>query len=131
MSTVVLDQPLSRAAQPSTSARAATRAFLARIARLRAPAQVGSMDAVLLVVSELVTNAIRHTDGPGALRLKLLDHSIDVCVTDRSPQHPQPRTPSTDGAGGWGWHLIKRLATHTRIKPMPEGGKTICAELPW
>ncbi|MEU4359799.1 ATP-binding protein [Streptomyces virginiae] len=131
MSTAVLDQPLSRAAQPSASARAATRAFLARAARLRAPAEVGSIDAVLLVVSELVTNAVRHTDGPCTLRLKLLDHSIDVRVTDRSPQHPQPRTPSTQGTGGWGWPLIKRLATHIRIKPMPEGGKTISAELPW
>ncbi|MFD3547905.1 ATP-binding protein [Streptomyces sp. NPDC058655] len=69
--------------------------------------------------------------GPCALHLELLDHSIDVCATDRSPQPPRPRTPSTEGAGGWGWFLVKRLATRIRIKPGPEGGKTICAELPW
>ena len=131
MSTAVLDQPLSRMSRPAASARDATRAFLARAARLRAPAKDESTDNVLLVVTELVANAIRHTVGPCALHLELLDGSIDVCVSDCSPQSPQPRTPGTDGTGGWGWFMIKRLATHIHIKPMPEGGKTICAALPW
>ncbi|MEU8843103.1 ATP-binding protein [Streptomyces roseus] len=131
MSTAVLDQPLSRTAQPAASARDAARAFLARAGRLRAPAGNESVDNVLLVVTELVTNAIRHTVGPCALHLELLDHSVDVCVTDRSPEPPRPRTPGTGGTGGWGWFLVKRLATHIRVKPLPEGGKTICAELPW
>ncbi len=127
----VLDQPLSRMNRPSAAARDATRAFLARASRLRAPAKDGSVDNVLLVVSELVANAIRHTEGPCALHLELLGDSIDVCVADRSPRSPAPRTPSADGTGGWGWFMIKRLATHIRIKPVPEGGKTICAALPW
>ncbi|MFD9303203.1 ATP-binding protein [Streptomyces sp. NPDC060048] len=131
MSTAVLDQPLSRVNRPGAAARDATRAFLTRATRLRAPATDESTDNVLLVVGELVANAIRHTVGPCALHLELLDGSIDVCVADHSPQLPRPRTPSTDGAGGWGWFMIKRLATHIRIKPVPEGGKTICAELPW
>ncbi|MFD3328638.1 ATP-binding protein [Streptomyces sp. NPDC058701] len=131
MNTTVLDHPLSRTAQPSASARDATRAFLARAARLRAPAGDESPDNVLLVMAELVANALRHTIGPCALHLELLEHSIDVCVADRSPHHPRPRTPSTEGAGGWGWFLVKRLATRIRIRPEPGGGKTICAELPW
>ncbi|MFD3762703.1 ATP-binding protein [Streptomyces sp. NPDC058622] len=81
--------------------------------------------------SELVANAIRHTDGPCALHLELQDDSIDVCVADRSPRLPQLRTPGTDGTGGWGWFVIKRLATRIHIKAMPDGGKTICAALPW
>ncbi|OEJ30263.1 hypothetical protein BGK67_01820 [Streptomyces subrutilus] len=117
--------------RPVAAARDATRAFLTRAARLRAPAKDASMDNVLLVVSELVANAIRHAVGPCALHLELLEGSIDVCVTDHSPQSPRPRTPGSDGTGGWGWFMIKRLATHIRIKPVPAGGKTICAELPW
>ncbi|MFD3325418.1 ATP-binding protein [Streptomyces sp. NPDC058701] len=131
MSAAVLDQPLSRMNQPGAAARDATRAFLARATRLRAPAKDESADSVLLVAAELVANAIRHTVGPCALHLELLDGSIDVCVTDHSPQPPRPRTPSTDGAGGWGWFLVKRLATHIRIKPTPGGGKSICAAIPW
>ncbi|MFD3762144.1 ATP-binding protein [Streptomyces sp. NPDC058622] len=131
MSTAVLDHPLSRMSRPVASAREATRAFLAGAARLRAPAKAGSMDDVLLVVAELVANAVRYTDGPSALHLELLDDSIDVCVTDESPRLPQLRAPRTDGTGGWGWFVIKRLATRVHIKPMPDGGKTICAALPW
>ncbi|MFD3697983.1 ATP-binding protein [Streptomyces sp. NPDC058646] len=113
------------------AARDATRAFLARAARLRAPGKDESTDNVLLVVSELVANAIRHTVGPCALHLELIEGSIDVCVTDHSPQRPRPRAPGTDGSGGWGWFMINRLATRIRINPVPEGGKTICAALPW
>ncbi|MGW5851780.1 ATP-binding protein [Streptomyces sp. NPDC055254] len=117
--------------RPVAAARDATRAFLARATHLRAPATNESTDNVLLVVAELVANAIRHTGGPCALHLELLDGSIDVCVTDHSPEPPLPRTPGTDGTGGWGWFMIKRLATHIRVNPAPEGGKTICAALPW
>ncbi|MFD3533392.1 ATP-binding protein [Streptomyces sp. NPDC058664] len=117
--------------RPAASARDATRAFLAGASRLRAPAKAGSMDDVLLVVAELVANAVRHTDGPSVLHLELMDDSVDVCVTDQSPRLPQLSTPRTDGTGGWGWFVIKRLATRIHIKPMPEGGKTICAALPW
>ncbi|MEU9419078.1 ATP-binding protein [Streptomyces sp. NPDC048272] len=117
--------------RPAAAARDATRAFLARAAHVRAPVKDESTDNVLLVVTELVANAIRHTVGPCALHLELLDGSIDVCVTDRNPQPPQPRTPGTDGSGGWGWFMIKRLATRIRINPVPGGGKTICAVLPW
>ncbi|MGW1940627.1 ATP-binding protein [Streptomyces goshikiensis] len=131
MSAVILDQTLPRTAEPVATARNATRAFLTRAARLRAPAERGSTDAVLLVAAELVANAVRHTVGPCALHLELLDHSVDVCVADRSSRPPQPRTPSMDGTGGWGWFLVDRLSTHIRISPTPEGGKTICANLPW
>ncbi|MFD3809225.1 ATP-binding protein [Streptomyces sp. NPDC058619] len=131
MSTAVLDHPLSRLSRPAASARDATRAFLAGASRLRAPAKAGSMDDVLLVVAELVANAVRYTDGPCVLHLELQDDSIDVCVADESPRLPQLRTPGTDGTGGWGWFVIKRLATRVHIKAMPDGGKTICAALPW
>ena len=109
MSAAVLDQPLSRMNRPGAAARDATRAFLTRATRLKAPATDESTDNVLLVVAELVANAIRHTVGPCALHLELLDGSLDVCVTDDSPQPPRPRSPSTDGARGWRWFMVKRL----------------------
>ncbi|WP_412079459.1 ATP-binding protein (plasmid) [Streptomyces xanthophaeus] len=131
MTIPVLDKPLPRADQPAASARDATRVFLARAARIRAPARGGSFDAVLLVVAELVTNAIRHTDGPCTLHLELRDDSVDVRVADTNPQPPKPRAPHTDGTGGWGWILVNHLATCIHIEPAPGGGKTICAHLPW
>ncbi|MFD9302870.1 hypothetical protein ACFWCB_09320 [Streptomyces sp. NPDC060048] len=54
-----------------------------------------------------------------------------MSLPGRALDLPDRGPPSTDGTGGWGWFMIKRLATHIRIKPVAEGGKTICAELPW
>ncbi|MFE2481328.1 ATP-binding protein [Streptomyces sp. NPDC059389] len=127
----VLDRSLSRSGQPTASARDATRAFLHRAARIRPPAEPGNGDAVLLVVDELVANAMRHTRGSASLHLELNGDHIDICVTDTSPDPPMPRRPHLDGTGGWGWQLINHLATDVHIDPTPQGGKAICARAPW
>ncbi|MFI8260810.1 MULTISPECIES: ATP-binding protein [unclassified Streptomyces] len=127
----VLDRSLSRGGQPTASARDATRAFLHRATRIRPPAAPGNGDAVLLVVDELVANAMRHTRGSASLHLELNGDHIDICVTDTSPDRPTPRRPHLDGTGGWGWQLINHLATDVHIDPTPEGGKAICARAPW
>uniref|UniRef100_A0AAU2JY32 ATP-binding protein n=1 Tax=Streptomyces sp. NBC_00049 TaxID=2903617 RepID=A0AAU2JY32_9ACTN len=131
MDVPVLDRSLPRGGQPTVSARDATRAFLHHAARIRPPTESGHDDAVLLVVGELVANAIRHTKGPALLHLELNGDHIDICVTDTSSDPPKPYPPHTDGTGGWGWQLINHLATEVHIEPTPEGGKTICARAPW
>ncbi|MFD9338330.1 ATP-binding protein [Streptomyces sp. NPDC060028] len=128
---LVLDRPVPRTGRPATTARGATHDFLHHAAQVRAPARPEYTDAVVLVVTELVTNAIRHTDGPAALHLELLDDHIEIRVTDTSPHPPAPRTPQTDGSGGYGWHLIDRLTTYTHTEPAPDGGKTVCVHAPW
>ncbi|MEJ8641644.1 ATP-binding protein [Streptomyces sp. MS1.HAVA.3] len=58
---------------------------------------------MLLIVAELVTNAIRHTDGPCTLHLELHDDHIEIQVTDTSPTHPNPAHPiPTEPAAGDG-----------------------------
>ncbi|MGW7029109.1 ATP-binding protein [Streptomyces xanthophaeus] len=74
-------------------------------------------------MSELVSNAIRHTDGPCTLHLALQGDHIHTAVTDTSPDPPQPRPPHTDGTGGWGWILINHLTTDVHIEPTPGGSK--------
>ncbi|MCX4547029.1 ATP-binding protein [Streptomyces sp. NPDC012746] len=98
---------------------------------MRPPTRPDSSDIVLLIVAELITNAIRHTDGPCTLHLELHDDHIEIRVTDTSPHPPQPRPPHTDGTGGWGWQLINHLTTHTRTELTHDGGKTIYAHTPW
>ncbi|MET9463778.1 ATP-binding protein [Streptomyces sp. NPDC006544] len=127
----VLDQSVPRTGQPTAIARDATRRFLRRAARTRAPTDPENTDAVLLIVAELISNAIRHTDGPCTLHLELHEDHIEIRVTDSSPDPPQPRPPHTDGTGGWGWQLINHLTTHTHTQPAPNGGKTIYADTPW
>ncbi|MFD3700340.1 ATP-binding protein [Streptomyces sp. NPDC058646] len=131
MATTALNQPVPRTGHPATAARDATRGFLHRATQVRPPARPENADGVLLVVAELVTNAIRHTDGPCTLHLELHRDHLEICVTDTSPHPPRPRRPHTDGTGGWGWLLINHLTTRVRIEPAPGGGKTICAHSPW
>ncbi|NXY95436.1 ATP-binding protein [Streptomyces sp. BR123] len=85
----------------------------------------------LLVASELVANAVRHTGGLCLLDVTWADDGIDIDVTDSSPHPPRLRPPVPAGAvGGYGWPLVNRLASHVEVRPTSAGGKTIHAHLP-
>lgn len=131
MPPLVLDRDLPRMHGAVAAAREATRVFLRQAAQDRPPARPVSTDIVLLVVSELLSKALRHTDGPCKLHSALQEESVDIGVTDTSPYPPQPRAPHTEGTGGWGWLLVSQLTTNLHIEPAPGGGKTICARIPW
>ncbi|MFE9222536.1 ATP-binding protein [Streptomyces lavendulae] len=103
-------------------ARRATRAFLEALGRpaiCRAQA-----DTVVLVVSEVVTNALRHGGGAYTLRLTAHPSCIEVAVEEPSPRMPRMRTPDlVDGTGGFGWQMINDLALTTVVTPGSNGGK--------
>ncbi|MFD0140880.1 ATP-binding protein [Streptomyces sp. NPDC127129] len=85
---------------------------------------------LVLVVSELVTNALRHGGGSCTLDLTAHPDSIEVAVHDRSPQAPRMRTPDLNGGtGGFGWPMVNRLAHTTSVTRRPSGGKTVSAIL--
>jgi anti-sigma regulatory factor (Ser/Thr protein kinase) len=70
---------------------------------------------VRLLVSELVTNSVRHSDvGPGdtvGLDVTLDARRIRVEVSDSGRGfEPRPRKPGQSKAGGWGLFLVDRLA---------------------
>ncbi|MDX3262097.1 SpoIIE family protein phosphatase [Streptomyces sp. MI02-2A] len=63
-----------------------------------------------LIVSELVTNAIRYGRPPSELRL--IRHNVLVCeVTDSSSTQPRLRRARTTDEGGRGLFLVAQLAT--------------------
>ena len=84
---------------------------------------------VLLVVSELVTNACLHTEGPTELRLHATPALLRVEVSDGDPAAPAPRSPH-DGSrpGGHGLHIIGRQSS-TWGTAKTDGGKTVWAEI--
>lgn len=128
MDTMCVDATTIRSATAVADTRETTRAFLEA---LRQPA-VGSeaADTVVLVVSELVTNALRHGGGPYTLRLTAHPDTIEVTVDDPSTQAPWMRTPDLNGAaGGFGWPMVNRLAHATAVTLRPSGGKTVSALL--
>ncbi|MEV8536894.1 ATP-binding protein [Streptomyces sp. NPDC051211] len=85
-------------------------------------------DDVLLVVSELVTNAVRHAPGPFVLELGLVPGGIEITVRDTCSRPPHSRTP--DRTGGRGWTIVQTLARVVRVVPCPDG-KAVHAELSW
>ncbi|MFD6201137.1 ATP-binding protein [Streptomyces rubiginosohelvolus] len=108
-------------------ARESTRNFLDRLVPVVA---AEAADTVLLVVSELLTNGLRHGGGACTLHLTAHRDSIEVAVGDRSPHMPRMRTPDLSGAtGGFGWPMVNRLARATAVTRLTSGGKTVSAFL--
>jgi anti-sigma regulatory factor (Ser/Thr protein kinase) len=73
------------------------------------------MADVRLLVSELVTNSVRHSDmsrpGTVGLDVSLDSGTIRVEVRDRGAGFdPRPRRAGQSKAGGWGLFLVERLA---------------------
>ncbi|MFE2292422.1 ATP-binding protein [Streptomyces sp. NPDC059452] len=86
---------------------------------------------LLLLVTELVTNALRHAGAVTALRLTADRTGVHVRVTDPSPAHPQDRTPDLTGrTGGFGWPMVQRLAREVAVRGSADGGKVILATVP-
>ncbi|MFD5935521.1 ATP-binding protein [Streptomyces sp. NPDC060333] len=87
-------------------------------------------EAVVMVVSELVTNALRHGGGTATMDLSAHPDGIEVAVHDDSPRAPRMRTPDMNGGtGGFGWPMVNRLARTTAVTRRPAGGKTVRALL--
>ncbi|NGO41782.1 ATP-binding protein [Streptomyces ureilyticus] len=119
-------QPLQgTSSQSAGRARNVTRGFLSAVAA-RAGAET---DAVLLVVSELVTNAVRHAGGVTRFHLAAGPGTVTVSVEDASTIAPQPRRTDAVKPGGFGWHLVQALSADVRVSIGPRG-KTVSAVLP-
>ncbi|MFH9264967.1 SpoIIE family protein phosphatase [Streptomyces sp. NPDC017546] len=81
-----------------------------------------------LIVSELVTNAIRYAVGPVRLRL-LFQASLTCEVSDASNTSPRLRHARTTDEGGRGLFLVAQLAHRWGTRYTPRG-KIIWAEQP-
>ncbi|GAB2758369.1 SpoIIE family protein phosphatase [Streptomyces bullii] len=87
------------------------------------------IDPVLLVVSELVTNALVHTDGQVRLDLTLVNDRMRVAVADASPRSPvKPTSIGWEATGGRGILLVEAVSTAWGTVPA-SGGKHVWAEL--
>jgi signal transduction histidine kinase len=79
-----------------------------------------------LVISELVTNAVRYAGGP--IQLRLIRDRVLVCeVSDRSSSQPRRRRAHATDEGGRGLFLVAQLTTRWGSR-YTETGKTIWTE---
>ncbi|MGW4568425.1 ATP-binding protein [Streptomyces sp. NPDC004561] len=108
-------------------ARAAIRTLLAQAGH--EPHHQCSQDAQL-IVSELVTNAVRHAPGPGGLALELTPDAVllRIMVSDSSPHLPELPAHDARRVGGHGLHLVNRLCDHLHTTTL-DSGKQIVAQL--
>ncbi|MCX5000306.1 ATP-binding protein [Streptomyces longwoodensis] len=101
-------------------ARRAVRTLLARAGH---PADERTSQDAQLVVSELVTNAVRHAPGDGGLLLELTPDAgvLTVTVRDSSSSAPEQRPHDAGRVGGHGMHLVTRLCEQVRTVALADG----------
>ena len=73
-----------------------------------------------LLVTELVTNGVRHASerGPVTASVAVGEDKVRVEVSDsgRGFSPPDAPMPRPDGTGGWGLQLVDRVATRWGVK---------------
>ena len=89
----------------------------------------GMSDDLALVVSEMVTNAVRHAAPPVSVEIEASEDDVVVAVCDGSPDRPVPREADDDAEGGRGMLLVNLLTVDHGVRPQPPG-KTVWARLP-
>ncbi|MFF3560660.1 ATP-binding protein [Streptomyces sp. NPDC002574] len=90
-------------------------------------------DTAVLLTTELVTNALRHTDRGAVLTATFAPapaHRLRVEVRDFASRHPRLRSPSTHGTSGRGLQLVQSLADAWGVHAEGDGsGKVVWFEL--
>jgi anti-sigma regulatory factor (Ser/Thr protein kinase) len=82
----------------------------------------------MLLVSELVTNALLHGKGPVELRLRLTRDRLVVEAEDGGQHLPRRRRAGEDDEGGRGLHLVSTLADRWGAR-LTDDGKVVWAEV--
>ncbi|MET7596975.1 ATP-binding protein [Streptomyces sp. NPDC004082] len=120
----------------ATAAREQVRAVVRE--RWDSGARRASAQAVvdlLLVTSELVTNAVRHGRGVAGFEVTDTADGLRLTVRDNSDVVPLGALGSSAMPGhhlghGYGWPLIIRLARDITVERCPGGGKAISVVVP-
>ena len=103
-----------------------------RTARLHVQAALGfhgladyAEDAEI-VTSELVTNAVRHASPPIIVEVMCeTSHSLQVRVSDATPQPPRRGRPDAHDEGGRGLAITEILSDEWGVDPSAGDGKTV------
>jgi anti-sigma regulatory factor (Ser/Thr protein kinase) len=92
----------------------------------------GQLDTVRLLVTELITNSVKHGepgDEPVKVTVTLTDGAVRVEVSDAGPgfEPPPPRDQPLESPSGWGLYLVDRLAHRWGVDS--GGGSAVWFEL--
>ncbi|MET9730372.1 ATP-binding protein [Streptomyces sp. NPDC006458] len=122
---VAAEPAMDRQRLPDSAAAARSRVRHALMGRPGPAPAREVVDDVLLVVTELVTNALRHGGGITAFDVLHDGDTVTLRVGDASTTPPRT-VPRTDPAapGGFGWPLVQRLCRRVTVTAAADG-KTI------
>lgn len=82
-------------------------------------------DAVILMVSELVTNSMCHADSRFAVSVDASPRKVRVEVTDVGPGNPVPQSPNAAKNSGRGLQIVSQLAKDWGVRARRGRGKTV------
>jgi anti-sigma regulatory factor (Ser/Thr protein kinase) len=86
-------------------------------------------ETALLLVSEVVTNAITHGDGRPVVEVDVSSDRMRVCVTDGSEGVPSVQPQDETSEHGRGMFIVDSLASRWGVSPLAPTGKSIWFEL--
>lgn len=87
-------------------------------------------DSAVLIMTELVSNAVRHAKGKG-MRVnvtRLTGQRVRVSVLDRDCTRPRVQDPDPGGEGGRGLFIVDAESVSWGVDLLP-GGKRVWADL--
>ncbi|MEU9190436.1 ATP-binding protein [Streptomyces sp. NPDC048484] len=128
--------PAAAAITTAAMARVYTRSVvLEQWNRVGRTATEAALIDLLLVVSELAANAVRHGGGLVGFEVTPTRQGVRLAVHDNSDVVPAAAFgaggfPSQHHGNGYGWPVIIRLAREIAIERRPEGGKTVSVLVP-
>ncbi len=115
-----VDVELPAEARSAAAARAALRGLI-DADNGRVPYDQQALDRVLLLTSELVTNAILHARTPLRLTASVDAGQVTVRVYDTLRTPPRRRTYRSDAGTGRGMHLVEALADRWGVEETSAG----------
>jgi anti-sigma regulatory factor (Ser/Thr protein kinase) len=86
------------------------------------------IDSVVLILSELTSNAVRHGRPPLSVRLRRLGDRAVVEVADGGGRLPRRRQATPDDEAGRGLDLVSRIAARHGVRMIVDG-KVVWAEV--
>ena len=89
--------------------------------------EASAVEDAVLMMSELVTNAVRHTRAVLFVLVTIENHTLHVDVTDDNPTLPTPPDPEHADTNGRGLRIVDALATRWGVTPTTQG-KTVWFE---
>jgi len=79
------------------------------------------LDDAVLLVSELVTNSVKHGGPPVVVAVECDSEALRVRVRDGSPVGPTPRSADCDAETGRGLALVDTLSSAWGVDPDGDG----------